>query len=82
MIAFVSGKRILIDPARRTVKVQGKIHLDEYSWDKARDRVKLYTALSAKHARGPRQPYAASLAAAQRAADMVAQAEAQAHDYS
>lgn len=77
MIAFVSGKRIVIDAAQRTVKVQGKIHLDEYPWSKARDRVALYQRLAAKQARNnPNKFYQSSLAAAQRAAEMVAQLEA------
>jgi hypothetical protein len=82
MIAFVSGKRIVVDQAQRTVKVQGRSHLDEYPFEKARDRVKLYEGLRAKHAKSPRDFYAASLAAAQHAADMVAQVEVQAHDRS
>lgn len=76
MIAFVSGKRVTVDQAQRTVKVQGKAHLDEYPFEKARDRVKLYQGLAAKHAKNPHKFYQSSLAAAQRAADMVAQLEA------
>lgn len=76
MIAFVSGKRIVIDRAQRMVSVQGKIHLDQYPFAKARDRVKLYQGLAAKHAKNPHKFYQSSLAAAQRAAEMVAQLEA------
>jgi hypothetical protein len=76
MIAFVSGKRVVVDQAQRMVSVQGKIHIDQYPFAKARDRVTLYQGLAAKHANSPRKFYQSSLAAAQRAADMVAQLEA------
>lgn len=73
MIAFVSGKRVVVDQASRTVMVQGKRHTDQYPFAKARDRVKLYQGLAAKHAKNPHKFYQSSLAAAQRAAEMVAQ---------
>lgn len=83
MIAFVDGKRILVDKAAKTVLVQGRLHGDCYPWGSAKSRVRLYEGLRAKHSKDPNnQFYVASLAAAKRAAEMVEQAEAEADDAS
>lgn len=73
MIAFVEGKRIAVDPEARTVTVQGRAHADSYAFEAAQGRVKLYRDLAAKHR--TKQFYAASLAAAERAAQMVAEVD-------
>ena len=78
MIAFVSGKRITLDTPSRTVTVQGRFHHDRSRFEEAQRRVAFYQGLNAKHVEKPF--YAASLAAAQRAADMVAQAEVASHE--
>lgn len=76
MIAMVEGKRIVINKTAQTVTITGKAHIDQYPFSKAPARVSFYEKLHAKHSRiAGKQFYAPSLAAAKRAADMVAQAE-------
>jgi len=76
LIAFASGKRIRIDPVAREITVTGAMHVDTYSFDKASSRVKFYERLAQKHRARPENPYAASLEAARKAAQMAAEASA------
>lgn len=77
---FAGGKRIEVDFGTRHCEIQGKQHIDRFRFAEARGRVDLYRKLMARR-KAKRDDkgaaaYAASLAAATMALDMI-QNEAQ-----
>ena len=73
--AFAGGKRVEVDFGARQCKIQGKQHIDRFHFVDARGRVDLYRKLmarrKAKRDEKGTAAYAASLAAAEKALDMI-----------
>lgn len=66
-LAYQAGRRIHVDPEARIVTIQVPRHTDRIPFDRIGSKVALYEGL---HAKRP-GPYAKSLSAARKAAQMV-----------